>query len=122
MLNLEATEEEIEALHSALDEDGDGGICIDEFERWYSDTYESTIRETMILRAASEKDFKALFNAVDENGDGSLCLGEVKTLLKALDVKTSDFETEALFKGMDIDGSGGVSREEFERWYVEAMG
>ena len=41
-------------------------------------------------------------------------------MLSALDIDASDEETAALFRYLDVDGSGGVSFEQFEPWYSEA--
>ena len=44
-LDIPHTDREADALFRSLDEDASGGICIDEFEKWYSDAVEKVSGE-----------------------------------------------------------------------------
>ena len=54
-----------------------------------------------------------LFDKIDVNHDGSLCVAEVGAALRAARLPTCGSDVAALFRRMDADGDGSVSREEF---------
>jgi len=64
---------------------------------------------------------REVFNLVDTNKNGSLSSSELGKMLRMLSIDASDSDAEALFKYLDVDGSGSVSfDQEFLPWYAEA--
>jgi Ca2+-binding EF-hand superfamily protein len=53
----------------------------------------------------------AMFDAIDENGDGSISDGEYRRLIETWNGQPTD--TADVFPLLDLDGDGGISRQEF---------
>ena len=62
-----------------------------------------------------------VFDQIDEDRSGHICADEIKSLLVKLDLDASDEEANALFKYLDVDGSGEISLDEFLPWYEDAV-
>lgn len=64
---------------------------------------------------------REVFDLVDTNRNGSLSSSELGQMLRKLSIDASDSDAKALFKYLDVDGSGSVGfDEEFLPWYAEA--
>ena len=53
------------------------------------------------------------FNELDESGSGTLGIEEFQDLLFACGNTASPDEAQAMFRSIDVDGSGGIDKEEF---------
>jgi hypothetical protein len=53
------------------------------------------------------------FNELDESGSGTLGIEEFQDLLFACGNTASPDEAQAMFRSIDVDGSGGIDRNEF---------
>jgi calcium-dependent protein kinase len=94
----------IEADISAADINSDGKINIDEFI-------------TAVLAPWLWKtDYRAdkIFADIDVNSDNQIDVNEFAEL--ARDSESKEDETVTLFKKIDTDHSGGISRSEFRTW------
>merc|ERR1719419_607042 len=60
------------------------------------------------------------FHAIDMNGNGVLDRWELKRVLQKLGASNEDLETDvdALFKEVDTNRDGMVSKTEFNSWYI----
>ena len=58
------------------------------------------------------------WDGFDPNGSGSLDKDEVHTVLAAVGVDSGDDEITAAMKGLDKDGDGAISFDEFASWYL----
>jgi len=83
-------------------------ISMDEFADWYTKS-EHRMKHHV----------ESVFKKFDENGDRTIASGEMKKLLEKL---TGHEVTEAqalqAAEGLDRDGSGAITMEEFEEWYT----
>ena len=94
----------IEADISAADINSDGNIAVDEFI-------------TAVLAPWLWKtDYRAdkIFANIDANSDNQIDLSEFAELTR--DGESKEDETATLFKKIDTDHSGGISRSEFRTW------
>lgn len=65
-------------------------------------------------RFEMEEAIRMLFESVDVSPDGALSTSEVKTLLTAEGLDSSDEHVAMLFERFDADGTGAIERLEFE--------
>jgi hypothetical protein len=72
---------------------------------------------------ASREDLQMIFAELDQNKSGDLDPQELEKLIDALGERwrAPQFREQLMLK-MDADGSGGVSFDEFERWYHDDYG
>lgn len=99
-LNPVMTKEDFEDALSTIDEDGDGGVTFEEFEKWWNSDHAITLREMadQKLGKADDIDEVSLVTAW-ESGRAKL---EQQKLRRA-------------FESIDEDGSGLVDFQEFRR-------
>lgn len=57
---------------------------------------------------------------VDADKNGSITKAELKKLFEGLGCPISSEELDQVFKELDEDGSGGVSKKEFTKWYIRS--
>jgi len=57
---------------------------------------------------------------VDADGSNMIDASELGRMLRMLDIDATDEDAEALFKYLDEDGSGSISFDEFEPWYLSS--
>ncbi|CAM8883871.1 unnamed protein product [Rhodiola kirilowii] len=104
-LGQTATEEEIEKMVLEADKDGDGFISLEEFiEINIKDVDSDEILES--LRGA--------FSVFDIDGNGSISAEELHKVLKGLGEQCSVTECKRMISGVDSDGDGLISFEEFK--------
>ena len=56
---------------------------------------------------------RKVYNHYDKNSDGSLDRDEFRLLLADLELNLTGIESERVFSGLDKDGNGKISFEEF---------
>lgn len=99
------TEEEVGAMVSEADLDGDGYIDLSEFVALNTDRAVSSSHRL--------QDLKDAFNMFDIDGDGSISPDELHKVLKSLREQCTRIDCENMIKGVDSNGDGQVSFDEF---------
>eukprot|EP00736_Rhodelphis_marinus_P011865 Rmarinus@m.10501 len=106
-----------ELLISFVDRDSDGRISLEEFVAHYKeikDTFDVLARaseEKFHLTKAERKRLERMFHIMDTNKDYTLSLEEVRKEMKHCGLQED--EAEIVFKAMDKNGDGIVTRDEF---------
>lgn len=103
------TTAKISEFMSELDRDKDGKIDKDEFTIWYIKS-ESRIKAEM----------KRIFDKIDVDDSKSISRDEMHDLLIDLGIDPHD-ENKELEDYWQLAGDGGLSFEEFEKWYTNSM-
>uniref|UniRef100_A0A914ZEG4 EF-hand domain-containing protein n=2 Tax=Parascaris TaxID=6254 RepID=A0A914ZEG4_PARUN len=62
------------------------------------------------------KELSETFDLLDVDHDGRLSRGEISALLRAINVEPTRIELDFIFKEMDADKTGKISKEEFVRY------
>lgn len=111
-LGEQPTEEEIQEMIEAVDQNGDGEIDFDEF------------LALMRLRMGEDGDdaeehLRDVFNMFDADGSGLIDRDELRTLMKKLAQSLTEDEITAIMEEVDLDGDGEISFEEFKLLMVE---
>ncbi|XP_072960256.1 probable calcium-binding protein CML15 [Typha angustifolia] len=100
-LGKPATEEEVERMMREADADGDGFISLEEFA-------------DLNAGAAGEKDLRDAFSVFDLDRNGSISADELARVLRGLGEGASVAQCRRMIDGVDRDGDGLVSFEEFK--------
>jgi len=100
-----ATEEEVGAMVSEADLDGDGYIDLSEFVALNTDQTVSSSRRL--------QDLKDAFNVFDRDGNGSISPSELHHVLTSLQEHCTIGDCHNMIKGVDSNGDGQVSFDEF---------
>ena len=91
------------------DTDSDGKVTPEEFAKWLSS------QETMEgLKTYFHNKSLQIFSDIDTDKSGYIDKKELKDISERLGQK--DLDTEKVFKEMDMDSDGKVSKEEFIAW------
>ncbi|ESO07720.1 hypothetical protein HELRODRAFT_170263 [Helobdella robusta] len=67
------------------------------------------------LSSKNIEELKEVFQLFDTDKDGSITSRELKTVLNALRIDTTDQETKDMISSIDLDGDGTVDFDEFLR-------
>lgn len=125
-----------DALLSALDADGDGGISSDELSSGLTSAGSSADSQQVFSALDKNEDgvvsadeltaslappppqqasSEELFSQLDVDGDGSVTASELTSALQASDSSSTSTDASALLmKALDSDSSGGVSSDELD--------
>ena len=95
--------DEIDALISVADEDGDGEVSFEEFVNLIS----------RMKGGDSEEDIKKAFKFFDIDKDGMISKKDMKEALKRLGKNMSDTDIDYIFSDADEDKDGMINFEEF---------
>uniref|UniRef100_A0A7N0TGH9 EF-hand domain-containing protein n=1 Tax=Kalanchoe fedtschenkoi TaxID=63787 RepID=A0A7N0TGH9_KALFE len=104
-LGQTATEEEIQRMIIEADKDGDGFISLEEF-------IEINIKDVDSDEALES--LRGAFSVFDIDGNGSISAEELHKVLKGLGDACSVAECKRMISGVDADGDGMISFEEFK--------
>lgn len=104
-LGEDPTESEVQEMIYEVDQEGKGSINFQEFAVMMSRKSEMPQDE--------DEDIKAAFLVFDKNGDGFVTSEEMHEVLSKFDLSTPIEEIEEMIKGVDADGDGMLSFEEF---------
>jgi len=100
---------EVQYIFEAMDTDSDGKVTPEEFAKWLSS------QETMEgLKTYFHNKSLQIFSDIDTDKSGYIDKKELKDISERLGQK--DLDTEKVFKEMDMDSDGKVSKEEFIAW------
>jgi calcium-binding protein CML len=99
------TEEEVGAMVSEADLDGDGYIDLSEFVALNTDQTVSSSRRL--------QDLKDAFNVFDRDGNGSISPSELHHVLTSLQENCTIGDCHNMIKDVDSNGDGQVSFDEF---------
>jgi len=83
-------------------------------------TSSTLLASTSSSETAFQQHAREVFSLVDADGSDLIDASELGRMLRMLDIDATDEDAEALFKFLDSDGSGQISFEEFEPWYMSA--
>ncbi|GLJ55078.1 hypothetical protein SUGI_1182210 [Cryptomeria japonica] len=103
-LGHDATEDEVQLMMAEADSDGDGYVDSSEFV---------ALNTRGVDSAASLRDLKDAFNMFDIDGSGSISADELHRVLRRLGETSSLDECHHIIRGVDADGDGQVSFNEF---------
>lgn len=101
------SEQELIQMVRDVDKDGDGFIDLDEFLLLHAGSEGSRMNCDQELREA--------FRFFDADKNGFISVEELHNVLKRLRRKCSVEECRKMIKGVDADGDGQVSFEEFQK-------
>ncbi|KAH9317809.1 hypothetical protein KI387_019578, partial [Taxus chinensis] len=103
-LGHDATEEEVRVMMAEADSDGDGHLDLSEFVALNTKGVDSVARL---------QDLKNAFKMFDMDGNGSISANELHNVLRKLGESCSLDECRHMIGGVDADGDGQVSFDEF---------
>merc|ERR1711881_305822 len=103
-LGFEPKPGEIEKLIHSVDDDGDGEMDYDDFER---------MMEQKILNKDQKDDLLKAFSLFDDDKTGTISLANLKRVAKELGETLSDEELKEVIAESDKDGDGELSVDEF---------
>merc|ERR1711907_720250 len=103
-LGFEPKPGEIEKLIHSVDDDGDGEMDYDDFER---------MMERKILDKDQKDDLLKAFSLIDDDQTGKISLKNLKRVAKELGETMSEEELLEVIAESDTDGDGELSVEEF---------
>mmetsp|Transcript_30078 Transcript_30078/g.66603 ORF Transcript_30078/g.66603 Transcript_30078/m.66603 type:complete len:717 (-) Transcript_30078:73-2223(-) len=107
-LGAPVSDETMDKIINALDEDGDGSIVKDEFINFYARNIMADNDERSLDERAHD-----MFKLFDKSGDSSITIGEFKTALDAFDYNFTVDEVGALIEELDEDDKGTIGPHEF---------
>ncbi|NP_001008706.1 calmodulin 5 [Mus musculus] len=107
-LGKNLSHEELKALISKLDTDGDGKISFEEFFK-------------SIKKYTKEQELQAMFSVLDQNGDGYITVDELKEGLSKMGEPLSQEELEGMIHVFGADQDGKVNYEQFLSHYIETV-
>merc|ERR1711904_573380 len=105
-LGFEPKPGEIEKLIHSVDDDGDGEMDYDDFER---------MMEQKILNKDQKDDLLKAFRLFDDDETGKISLKNLKRVAKELGETMTEEELQEMIDEADRDGDGEVNEEEFLR-------
>ncbi len=98
-----------QALLAASDQDRDDRVTLDEVML--------VVDQLPMVRDQVEATANAMFDVVDENGNGEVSPAEYNQMIEAW--KGFKVETDGVFRFLDADGDGHISRSEFVDLWAE---
>lgn len=108
-MGTESTKQEIDALVSQIDIDGNGCVDIFEFAKMVSEKLKDYDPERELLEA---------FAVFDKNGDGMVDIDEIKSVVESLGGEMTKEELEGMFKEADENNDGYIDYEEFVKIWI----
>ncbi|XAR63678.1 hypothetical protein NMG60_11023703 [Bertholletia excelsa] len=109
-LGYKASPEELQEMIREVDADGDGHIDLREFIEL--NTMEIDADEAL-------ESLKEAFSVFDIDKNGSISAEELQNVLRSIGEECSIAECRKMISGVDSDGDGSVSFEEFKRMMVK---
>merc|ERR1712118_463334 len=103
-LGFEPKPGEIEKLIHSVDDDGDGEMDYDDFER---------MMEQKILNKDQKDDLMKAFSLFDDDKTGTISLQNLKRIAKELGETLSEDELKEVITESDKDGDGELNLDEF---------
>merc|ERR1719473_2053544 len=103
-LGFEPKKGEIEKMIHSVDDDGDGEMDYDDFER---------MMEQKILNKDQKDDLLKAFKLIDDDQTGKISLANLKRVAKELGETLTEEELMEVITESDKDGDGELSKDEF---------
>ncbi|XP_008800225.2 probable calcium-binding protein CML10 [Phoenix dactylifera] len=107
------TEEELQRMMGEADADGDGFISLDEFV----ELNVSTVDDSTAL-----EDLRHAFSVFDLDRNGSISPDELARVLRSIGEGASVAQCKRMIEGVDRDGDGLISFEEFKLMMANGSG
>ncbi|KAG1371153.1 Polcalcin Jun o 2 [Cocos nucifera] len=108
-----ATEEELQRMMREADADGDGFISLDEFV----DLNVRTVDDSAAL-----EDLRHAFSVFDLDRNGTISADELARVLRGIGEGASVTQCKRMIQGVDRDGDGLISFEEFKLMMANGSG
>ena len=112
-MGVELTDEELQQAFSGFDKDGSGLIQASQF---------MDLMKACGVDDQTPFEAKLLFNLCDCDASGVLTFGEFKMMFIKQCEWTPEEELKAIFRTVDEDGSGTLSKDEMEKLLTNIMG
>ncbi|CAM8886131.1 unnamed protein product [Rhodiola kirilowii] len=106
-LGQSPTDEELMKMVRVVDKDGDGFINLDEF-------IELNTNKDVGSEDEALESLKEAFSLFDIDGNGSITAEELHKVLRGLGEECSVAECRKMISGVDVDGDGMISFDEFK--------
>eukprot|EP00574_Skeletonema_japonicum_P003347 CAMPEP_0201726590 /NCGR_PEP_ID=MMETSP0593-20130828/9952_1 /ASSEMBLY_ACC=CAM_ASM_000672 /TAXON_ID=267983 /ORGANISM="Skeletonema japonicum, Strain CCMP2506" /LENGTH=150 /DNA_ID=CAMNT_0048218103 /DNA_START=75 /DNA_END=527 /DNA_ORIENTATION=+ len=106
-LGSDPTDDEIQAMISSVDDNGDGEIDFEEFLVLMSAKKKNS-------KDDPDKELKDAFKVFDADGSGTISKAELMQLMKSLGQNLSEGELTAMMDEVDTDKSGEIDFKEFK--------
>jgi len=130
-MDLHMENEDIDAVFTVVDVDGNGTIEFEEFYDWLINTKKKgNIMKAGVKKLATRAGFTPqdnpekileIFNRIDTDKSGAIDPDEFRALIRDMHLKLDDDEVMALFKSIDLDGNGTLEFNEFLTWWQESV-
>lgn len=104
-LGQTASDEELDRMMREVDADGDGFISVEEF---------ADLMSGDVDQAAEEEELRHAFAVYDVDRNGAISAEEIARVMRSLGEATSVAQCKKMIDGVDQDGDGMVSFEEFK--------
>ena len=111
-MGVELTDEELQQAFSGFDKDGSGLIQASQF---------MDLMKACGVDDQTPFEAKLLFNLCDCDASGVLTFGEFKMMFIKQCEWTPEEELKAIFRTVDEDGSGSLSKDEMEKMLTNIM-
>ena len=108
-MEVNMTEEEVNAKLDSIEKSGNGQISLDEFKE--------TFKQEVATAAAT----KQVFKEVEVDGAGKIERSEVKKILSQMDVNMTEEEVNAKLASIEQSGDGKISLDEFKQTFQEEV-
>ncbi len=111
-LNLELTDEALEAMMARADPNKSGSIEFEEFRKVMNGEIESAAEASVSLRGLLQT-MRVVFDTFDKDKSGSVSTSELKAMCEQMKLELAPGELEKMMKEADPDGSGEIDFGEF---------
>ena len=131
-------DQDVHFIFRRFDRDGNGSVCIDEFEKFFSiekegekvdvgkneakfpqgasSSAQKMLKELKEIIQINQLDVQLVFKNFDTSGDNQLNLSEFTKLIKVINSRFTEAEVQDLFKAFDINNDKSISFKEFNQY------
>jgi len=130
-MDLHMDDDDIDAVFTVVDYDGNGTIEFEEFYDWLINSKKKgNIMKSGIKKIATHAGFMPqdnpekileIFNKIDTDKSGAIDPEEFRALVTDMHLKLDDDEIMVLFKSIDLDNNGTIEFNEFLEWWQDSV-